>query len=55
MKERGRLGQRKITRDKKSELTSGLRILDFKIVVHSVKGVGKHCYEAGSILIPYYK
>ena len=53
MKERGRLGQNKITRDKKSEFSSGLLLFHFKIVVYSVRDVGKHCYKTSSILITY--
>lgn len=55
MKERGRVRQRKITREGKSEFSSGPLTFYFKIAVHSARDVGKHCYTASNILIPYYK
>lgn len=52
MKERGRPGQRKVIRDKKSALSSGPLIFYFTVAVHAIRGAGKHCYQASGRLIP---
>ena len=50
-KERGSLGQRKITRDKKLEVSSSWLIPYCTNSVQTIRDAGKHCYEAGRILI----
>ena len=50
MKKLGRLGQRKITRDKKSEFSYGLHYFTLKLL-STVRDAGKHCYKTSGILI----